>query len=138
LFHISDIESHGAWTGGREMGRSEPRLADGACWGPVVEMCGAPEVVQTGRARPVILVPAPESCPRGERRGFKGRSVRGRRRAQGGGAASRLVEREEGVRRKERREVTFLWACMTEEARASGRVLLFGRPGTSILEKKSC
>ena len=60
-------------------------------------------VVRMGSACPVILIPAPRSCPCVERRGFKGKEHAGHRRARGGGAASGLAEREEGVSRKEQR-----------------------------------
>jgi hypothetical protein len=45
--------------------------------GPAVEVCGAPRVVRTRRARPVVFIPAHGSCPCEERRGFRGKERMG-------------------------------------------------------------
>jgi hypothetical protein len=120
------------------MGRGEPSPTGGACWGPAVEVCGTPGIVRTGGAHLVVLIPARGSCPCRERRGFRGKehagaaTSAGRRRdvrtrgERGGG-------KEEGVA-----DVAFLRACVTEEARASGRALLSGRPGANISRLLCC
>lgn len=116
------------------MGRSEPEPTDGACWGPMVEVCGAPGVMQTRRARPVVLIPTPVSCPWEERRGFGGRSAgmaagTGRRhgvRTRGGRGG-----KEEGAA-----GMAFPRVCVTEEARASGHALLSRCPSASISQQR--
>ena len=45
--------------------------------GLAVEACDTPGVVQTGHARPVVVIPALGFCPCGERRGFKGKERAG-------------------------------------------------------------
>jgi len=45
--------------------------------GPAAEACDTLGVVQTGRDRPVVVIPAPGFCPCGERRGFKGKERAG-------------------------------------------------------------
>jgi hypothetical protein len=68
-------------------------------------VCGAPRVVRTGRARLVVLIPAPRSCPCGERRGLRGEGTRegSRRRGEEAWHPDSQREREERVGRKEQR-----------------------------------
>ena len=73
LSALDDVDPSVSYFRGRVSWDTARTLRDGACWGPAVEVCSAPRVVQMGRARPIILIPAPESCSCGERRGFKGK-----------------------------------------------------------------
>jgi hypothetical protein len=101
VFHISEVDSHGAQPERR--GRGKPRPADGACWGATIEVCGAPEVVRMEHTRLVVLIPAPGPARAERGGGSGGRNTRGRQKAWGGGVASGLEEREERVGRKEQR-----------------------------------
>lgn len=71
-------------------------------------------VVQTGSACPVILIPAPRSCPCGERKGFKRKERVGAAAGVVRSAAYGLTKGQEGVRGRSGVRDREAWACVTE------------------------
>jgi hypothetical protein len=85
-----------------------------------------------GHARLVVLIPAPRSCPCGERRGLRGKE---RVRAAEGVGRRRDIQtcRERGEGREEGAAGTeYPQACMTKEEQTSRRAFLSGRSGVNI------
>jgi hypothetical protein len=125
VFRISEAASHGH---SPSVGDGPLRAGTGG-WGMPgagAEVCGTLGVVRTRRAHPVVLVPAPGSCPYGERRGFRGKERAERRR----GVlicGERRGDKEEGAA-----GTAFPYTCVMEEPRAFGCALPSGHPGTSI------
>jgi hypothetical protein len=87
VFHMSEVESHGARPRRQGMGCDKLGPASRVCLGPAVEVRGAPGVVRTGRARLVVLILA---------HGFRGKERAGAVAVTGRRCGSKLAEREEG------------------------------------------